>query len=632
MHLHLVKSLLGVKAWWPFAATLVGAVWWFSGDLSQHRKLQETNAAELVVEELAAAAASPLTLIVDFHDDLPPGYLEKNGLIEEPISAFSNNDRLYRIRFASAAARNEALLRLKEDPLVQSVDYDVQASIPATELALAAPPSLAACNEAKGERVGFPNDPCFAYQWHFKQIGLPKAWKQSQGAGVVVAVIDTGVSRVGDLANTHFVPGYNFVDNNSDASDDHGHGTHVAGTIAQSTNNGIGVSGVAFKASIMPLKVLSARGSGSMAAIAQAIRWAADHGANVINMSLGGPFPVGTIHSAVKYAHSKGVVVVAAAGNDGRGRVSYPGKYAEVIGVSATQFDETTTFYSNWGKTVDIAAPGGNVRMDQNGDGQPDGVLQHTVVPGQTSKQDYLWFMGTSMATPHVAGVAALVIGAGVTKPDAVEAILLGTARSPKSVEKSADKQERINDHYGAGIVDAGRALDRVKETRGGGALAFAGTLALGITSTLRRRKRLLGGGRTTFLMGLVMGSSGLFFLPAVLAWFGATSPTILAPLVSGVPSGLAALLSHLLGSSAHGTPLFMSAILPTLAIGLGLGIRTMRPALAGFSIGVAGLLLCLATSGLIDVTWVPNTFDQFFLLGNAAVAAVMGALTLLRD
>ena len=179
----------------------------------------------------------------------------------------------------------------------------------------------------------FPNDACFKYQWHLRQIGMPAAWKQGNGKGAVVAVIDTGVTKVGDLADTKFVPGYNFVANNANADDDHGHGTHVAGTIAESTNNGIGVAGVAYGASIMPLKVLSARGSGSMGGIAQAIRWAADHGANVINMSLGGPFAVSTLASAVKYAHGKGVVVVAAAGNDGRGKVGYPARYPGVIAV-----------------------------------------------------------------------------------------------------------------------------------------------------------------------------------------------------------------------------------------------------------------------------------------------------------
>src|SRR3989442_1427120 len=128
---------------------------------------------------------------------------------------------------------------------------------------------------------------------------------------VVVAVIDTGVAyenhgqfkRAKDLDKTEFVPGYNFVADNEHANDDHGHGTHVAGTIAQSTHNGIGVAGVAYKARIMPLKVLSAGGSGSVAGIAQAVRWAADHGAQVINMSLGGPMYAQVLARAVRYAH-----------------------------------------------------------------------------------------------------------------------------------------------------------------------------------------------------------------------------------------------------------------------------------------------------------------------------------------
>ena len=228
----------------------------------------------------------------------------------------------------------------------------------------------------------------------------------------------------------------------------------------------------------MPLKVLSARGSGSVAGIAQAIRWAADHGANVINMSLGGPI-ADRQHgrNAVKYARDKGVVIVAAAGNDGRGRVGYPAGYPGVVAVASTQFDETTTFYSNWGKEIDVAAPGGNTRVDQNGDGKPDGVLQHTIVPGNTSQTDYLWFMGTSMASPHAAGVAALIMGAGVSKPDAVEEILLGTARKPKgsaAQTRRARRRPLRRRHRRRGA-----ALKKARDGRGAGELGLAARVAL---------------------------------------------------------------------------------------------------------------------------------------------------------
>src|SRR5207248_485295 len=121
---------------------------------------------------------------------------------------------------------------------------------------------------------GFPNDPKYKYQWHLDQLHMPKAWRMAQGQGVVVAVVDTGVTQVEDLRGTELVPGWNFVTNTSDARDDHGHGTHVAGTIAQSTHNGVGVAGVAYRARIMPIKVLSAGGSGSVGGIADGIRWA----------------------------------------------------------------------------------------------------------------------------------------------------------------------------------------------------------------------------------------------------------------------------------------------------------------------------------------------------------------------
>ena len=427
-------------------------------------------------EELAEAArANPVTLLVDFRDDVSDAALAVNSYLEEPISRFSSNDRLYRIRFRTAEEAEAAAHKLRQDPMVESVDHDVQVSLFPDEVASGPVESPECAREGKVDTAArsFPDDPCFHYQWHLHQVGLPAAWKLGQGDGVLVAIIDTGVSRVPDLQAARLVPGFNFVADNEKADDDHGHGTHVAGTIAQVTNNARGVAGIAFRAALMPLKVLSAQGSGSMGAIAQAIRFAADHGAHVINMSLGGPFPVTPVRRAIEYAHRKGVLVVAAAGNDGRGRVSYPARYPNVVAVAATQWDESTTFYSNWGKEIDIAAPGGNIRVDQNGDGKPDGILQNTLLPG--GKGDgYLWFMGTSMAAPHVAGIAALVMGAGVTRPDVVEKVLLDTARKPKSVAFDGH-----DDHYGAGIADAQAALNKAQRSRGAATLGLGVALAL---------------------------------------------------------------------------------------------------------------------------------------------------------
>src|SRR6185369_11430721 len=200
-------------------------------------------------------------------------------------------------------------------------------------------------------------------------------------------------------------------------------------------------------------------------------------------------FPSKVLKKAVAYAHDKGVTVVCAAGNEGRGRVGYPAAYPGAIAVAATQLDEATTFYSNYGKDIDIAAPGGNTREDRNGDGMPDGVLQNTIVPGDTSRTDYLWFMGTSMASPHAAGVAALIVGAGVTKPDAVEEILMDTARKPPSKGNVAAGQ-RVDDHFGAGIIDAMAALKKIRGGRGASELGLSTALALFGVSLLSRRGR----------------------------------------------------------------------------------------------------------------------------------------------
>ena len=328
-----------------------------------------------------------------------------------------------------------------------------------------------------------PNDFYYYRQWHLDNpeyggINMESAWDLSTGAGVVVAVLDTGVAYENydedgdgnydywlapDLANTTFVPGYDFINNDSHPNDDDSHGTHVTGTIAQSTNNSIGVAGVAFDASIMPVKVLGGGGSGTVFSVVNGIYFAADNGAEVINMSLAWPWwggsmydPGPIVHDAVIYAYNKGVTIVAAAGNDNKNEVAYPAAYAECIAVGATQYDEALAPYTNRGTALELTAPGGNLNLDQNGDTKGDGVLQQTFNPytRDPSDFDYWFFQGTSMASPHVAGVAALVIAAGVSGPDDVRQVLRSTAED--HYLPGWDSQ------YGWGIVDAHAALSSI--------------------------------------------------------------------------------------------------------------------------------------------------------------------------
>ncbi len=618
------SSLLSALApWGGFAAALVGAGMLWNGG-SPPRPAAEKPA--VTNEDLAEEAGlEPRRLVVDFRDDISEEALRATGFQEVPFSDYSKVDGLYRIDFADADAAAAARAQLARDPDVESVDYDALATIPADEelqevsAEAASTGSMEAECGAKvgdgdggGDKTAFPNDTCFKYQWHLRQIGMQAAWKQGNGKGAVVAVIDTGVTKVGDLADTKFVPGYNFIANNANAADDHGHGTHVAGTIAESTNNRLGVAGIAYGASIMPLKVLSAQGSGSMGGISQAIRWAADHGANVINMSLGGGRAMAPLARAVQYAHDKGVVVVAAAGNDGRGKVSYPARYPGVLAVAATQQDDGTTFYSNWGPEIDLAAPGGNTRAQQQG-----GVLQHTIVPGDTGRTDYLWFMGTSMAAPHVAGVAALVVGAGVRKPDAVEAILLSTARKPPA--RNAATGARIDDHYGAGIVDAAAALRKTRDGRGAEELGLG--LATGLLGLALTRRRGIAVAKLGFgaLAALVVGASGLDLTWAIpLSWSHAHAAA----------GTLAGGFTDLAWGPTSAT-LFYSALVPVGLTLLLYGMRRLRPALAGFGFGVAGALLFAAIAHTVDLRFIPDSLERYWLFGQATIAGLFATACL---
>lgn len=590
---------------WLLVVITIALVWVFfrSNEQDTNARVFETTPVEFLDHD---------DLLIDFRDDASDAeieaFAEEFGISLKPVSNESLDERFYRAHLVDG----QKSWNLAKEMMAAAPDFVEVAE--ADMLISLSPMSVATDGSEEVLRSGFPNDPKYKYQWHMDQIHMRDAWKLSDGKGVTVAVLDTGVAYedhanfhlVEDLAGVPMVKPYDFVDNDKHANDDHGHGTHVAGTIAQATNNGKGVAGVARAVKIMPLKVLAGNGSGSVAGIADAIRYAADEGAQVINMSLGSRFGSKVLERAVNYAHSKGVTVICAAGNDGRGKVGFPAAYDSAVAVAATQYDERTTFYSNWGSALDIAAPGGNTRVDQNKDGMPDGVLQNTITVRDPTKSDYYGFMGTSMASPHAAGVAALVVAEGVTNPDSVEQVLESTARAPSTGD--LDKAR-----YGAGIIDAKAAILAARGKTGAwqfglGCVLFAASL-LGI----RRRIPLSWGA----FVGMVLGSGGLFFMPYLVS-FGIPDVELLSRglpaigLTWGMPSNI----------------LFYSGLVPLLLVLLLGGVFRLRGILAGLCVGVAAHLVFHATAGITDVEWMG--FDSLWLAGNALFCVVL-ARSLIR-
>ncbi len=548
-------------------------------------------------------------------------FLASLGVRHEPAGFYSEGEHLHRL-FGTVDELAAVQARLQGHPWVEVVEPELifgLIDVPGEEIVGVAASDVDAAKRER-ERV-IPNDPMFARQWHMEMIHTPEAWGVTAGKGAVVAVIDTGVAwkdlpglakQVPDLAGTTFVHGASFVTGGlPDGLDDHLHGTHVAGTIAQTTNNAVGVAGVAYESTIMPLKVLGGDGRGSVPGIANAIRYAADHGAHVINMSLGGPLPSSVLAKAVQYAHDKGVTVVCAAGNEQRSRVGYPAAHPGAVAVAAIDGLGKRSWYSNWGADLDISAPGGDTRSDKNGDGYPDGVLQNTILLQRPLENDFLWLQGTSMASPHAAGVAALIVARGVTNPDQVERILKQTAKHPNKVEW--DKE------YGAGIIDAADAVDAATSNYAPERAGLAGLLGLAALSSLAgcgvgcgagtRRRKVVAAASMLAGAALAAGAAGM------------------APVAYG--------LASVTGSAAaYGSPWLLSAALPVLLTVLCLGLRPLRGLLIGLNLGYAALLLHGAVVLPTLVAGLPGGtgVDRLWLAVNAAITLVLaGRLSRLR-
>jgi serine protease len=551
------------------------------------------------------------SIVLDFREDLTASQLESTlgaiaqrfGTQPTPNSVFSQSDRVYII---PGDARLLKSLRSEFRSFTESID----------------PNYIYSAFEV-------PNDPDYSKQWNFRSINLEGAWNNAKGSGATVAVIDTGISQVPDLEKTKFVKGYDFVNDRVDAVDDNGHGTHVAGTIAQSTNNNFGVAGIAYEANLMPLKVLSAEGGGTVTDIAEAIRYAADNGADVINMSLGGGGDADVMREAIDYAHRKGVVVVAAAGNANDNSASYPARYPNVIAVAALDATGGKAPYSNFGAGVDISAPGG---ATMNGD-PAGGILQNTIDP-ETGASVFTALQGTSMAAPHVAGVAALVKSVGVEDPEQVAEVLKKSAR--------VMQDDELN-HFGAGQLDADAAVklaqkgnldvrDFFRWLRDNGYLNLkfwfdGGAVALAPKIIMVLGSYLLAWFLRTYIpfsfplaSGLVMGSTGLFFLKGFYIFDLPQYPFRI--LGSSIPE-----LGGAIQGSAVLNPFFASVLIPFALVALLLSHKSLKWFALGSTLGVAA---CLAVSAVIDpsVLWLgEGTIARSFLAINAILCLGLATL-----
>jgi len=343
------------------------------------------------------------------------------------------------------------------------------------------------------EATLIPNDPGTAHtpggweqlQWNFAGefgVNAPEAWANlaadhawgGSNRGVIVAVLDTGIAyanrgrfrRSPDFTASQFVAGYDFVDHTPYANDRNGHGTHVAGTIAEATGNSLDLTGLAYGVRLMPIRVLNAEGEGDASVIAQGVRFAVNHHASVINLSLEfssfvTASDIPDLLEALRYAHRHGVLVVAAAGNEGHRVIAYPARAPNVVKVGATTEHGCLASYSNDGSRLTLVAPGGGPDADLPGDPNcrpeaPVGrnIFQVTFTGNPRRFGIPTDYDGTSMATPHVSATAALIIASRVLGPHPTPAQIVARLRA--TARKLGDPGDR--ELYGAGLVDAGAA------------------------------------------------------------------------------------------------------------------------------------------------------------------------------
>ncbi|WP_261305736.1 S8 family peptidase [Paenibacillus andongensis] len=286
-----------------------------------------------------------------------------------------------------------------------------------------------------------PNDNLYSkYQWNLPLIETVQGWQLTRGSqDVIVAVVDTGADLKHPDLNNKLLPGYNVISDNDNPQDDVGHGTHVTGVISALVNNNLGVAGMTWYNKVLPVKVLDQTGAGSTYSVAQGIIWAADHGAKVMNLSLGNYADSSFLHDAIRYAYNKDVALIAASGNDNTERPGYPAAYPEVLAVAASDSQNNKAPFSNYGDYIAVTAPGVSIASTY-------------------PNNQYAALSGTSMASPHVTALAALVRSTNPSlKNTEVYEIIKQSAQDLGT--KGRDK------YFGFGLIDVVKAVKMAEQS-----------------------------------------------------------------------------------------------------------------------------------------------------------------------
>lgn len=381
-------------------------------------------------------------LLVVAKPGLADAELDKAVKVEGGNVKRIGNSRIFVVDLPPQASETAVRARLLNNPHFESVEFDqlVWASFT-------------------------PNDPYYGSQWHLPKIDAAGAWQYTRGAGVTIAILDSGVDATHPDLQSRLVPGWNFYDDNSNTADVHGHGTAVAGAAAASTNNAAGVAAVAGEARIMPVRIADANAYAYWSTVAQGVTWAADNGARVINISYVGVAGSSTVRSAAQYAKDRGGLVVVCAGNNAKDEGISP--TTTMIPVSATDGSDNKTSWSSWGSFVATSAPGANIWTTTRGGG-------------------YQAWNGTSLASPITAGVIATMMAVNPSlKPADVEGLLFGTA-----VDLGAAGRDP---YYGYGRVNAAAAV----------AAAAQATAVVKVTDTQAPTVGITSPAASTFVSGM---------------------------------------------------------------------------------------------------------------------------------